>query len=266
MRTYKEHFVAFLDILGFKAMINGVGCEDIYQIFTEIHSKSRASMNYNGFDIHAYEHLHHKILSDSVIVFIDAEVEDSFPALIDVCGRLQRSLAGRENPILLRGGISKGSLYYEDDIIYGEGLTEAYLLESNLAKYPRIVFTGDTLEAGKQTAKYMFPDLEGLANAFIKDMDALYFLSYTPVTTGWDAGEWKAYFDRLIIMYNNMLNKTTDASLREKYLWLRGHIDYLIDHLSQVKELYRKEDAERRDAQFKEYNERFAIYRECQNE
>ena len=117
MPEYKEHFVAFLDILGFKSMINNFECGAIYDIFAAIHKRSKAFMNYNGVQIGAYEHIHHKILSDSVILYIDASIEDSFPALLDICARLQISLADRDIPILMRGGISKGSLYVENDII-----------------------------------------------------------------------------------------------------------------------------------------------------
>ena len=185
MREYKEHFVAFLDILGFKNLIIKEESETIYQIFDEIHSRAKTSMNYNGVQIKAYEKIQHRILSDSVILFIDAEIEDSLTALIDVCIKLQRSLADRDTPILLRGGITKGALYYENDIVYGEGLTNAYLLESNLAKYPRVIFTGETLEAGKKVSKYMFPDFEGVFRKFSKDEDALYYLNYLTSTGYW---------------------------------------------------------------------------------
>ena len=63
MRQYREHFVAFLDILGFKAFIDHATCETIYQIFETIHARSRSSMNYNGFQIQAFEAMQHKILS-----------------------------------------------------------------------------------------------------------------------------------------------------------------------------------------------------------
>ena len=174
VREYREHFVAFLDILGFKAFIDHEACETIYQIFEIIHARSKSALNYNGFQIQAFEKIQHKILSDSVLIFIDAEIEDSFPTLLMICTQLQRALANREDPILLRGGIAKGSLYYEDDIIYGQGLTRAYLLESNLAKYPRVIFTGETLEAGRKSTKYMFPELDGLGLGFVEDKDGLY--------------------------------------------------------------------------------------------
>jgi len=265
MHEYKEHFVAFLDILGFKSMINHSSCSEIYGIFSEIHKRSKASMNYAGVPIHAYEHIHHKILSDSVIVFIDASIEDSFPALLDICARLQISLADREHPILLRGGIAKGSLYYEDDIIYGEGLTNAYLLEANLAKYPRVIFTGDTLAQGQQITKYMFPDVmrAGFTLNFIADDDMLFMIDYFPHRTAWSVEKMKQYWDRLLLLSETMLNKATEASLREKYIWLKKYIAKSIERVVNMKEIYQREQAERHEQDVQEYNARFSIYEEA---
>ena len=267
MPEYKEHFVAFLDILGFKSMITHSDCNDIYGIFSEIHKRSNASMNYAGIHIHAYEHIHHKILSDSVIVFIDASIEDSFPALLDICARLQISLADREQPILMRGGIAKGSLYYEDDIIYGEGLTNAYLLESNLAKYPRVIFTGDTLAQGRQITKYMFPDVEhvGFCSHFTEDDDMIFMIDYFPRLSAWSVEKMKQYCDRLLFLSETILNKSTDASLREKYIWLKKYIEKSIEQMVDLRELYQREQYELCERNIEEYNARFVIYKETEN-
>ena len=261
MRDYKEHFVAFLDILGFKELITHFNCNEIYQIFTEIHPRIKGKFNYNGFQIQAYEHIQYRILSDSVIVFVDSEIEDSFAALIDICSHLQVSLANRENPIFLRGGITKGLLYYEEDIIYGEGLTKAYLMENNLAKYPRIIFTEETLNEGKDNAKYMFPKLEMFDGCFDVDDDFLNYISYTPYNLGFGIEKTKDYFDRLLLLCKMKLDNETNDSLREKYIWLKQHIKKSISHMSQLEELYKKVDEKNQEERFENFNNRFSIYR-----
>ena len=267
MPEYKEHFVAFLDILGFKSMINNFECGAIYDIFAAIHKRSKAFMNYNGVQIGAYEHIHHKILSDSVILYIDASIEDSFPALLDICARLQISLADRDIPILMRGGISKGSLYVENDIIYGKGLTSAYLLESNLAKYPRVIFTGETLLEGKLITKYMFPDIDhaGFCAHYISDDDMLYMIDYFPRLSAWSVEKMKEYCDNLLLLSEKVLNKATDASLREKYIWLKKYVKQSIERVSNLQEIYRKEEEEKRERDFAEYTALFSIYEEAEN-
>ena len=260
MRGYREHFVAFMDILGFKELITHETCEAILQVFHEIHSRSHANLNFNGVQIKAYDEIHHRILSDSVIVFVASDVEDSFAALLDVCTKLQVSLIKRDNPILLRGGIAIGSLYYENDIIFGQGLTEAYLLESKLARYPRVIFTGNTLEKGRQNAKYMFPYLDAPFFEFSIDDDDLFYVEYLSEIQGETLEKTKEYFDRIFDLCKKMLNSTIDSNLRDKYLWLKKKTEKAVEYLQQVKELYDKEKKEIFDQQTTLFNEKMKIF------
>lgn len=259
MRKYKEHFVAFLDILGFKSLLKDASCEEIYSIFEVLHKKSSGRRNQNGVEIKAYNHIHHTILSDSVIVYIRSDIDDAFAALIDICNQLQRSLANREKPILLRGGITVGNLYNKNDIIYGEGLSSAYLLENNLAKFPRIIFTGDTLKRGLYNTKYMFSEMEGLKRPYIEDDDALYFADYLSPSF-WDDDALIKYYDRLLDLCAQQLNQSTDEGLRAKYFWLKSKIESAITVHSSVAEYYRKLAEEKHKREMQEYNNRFSIY------
>ena len=255
MREYREHFVAFLDILGFKQLITHSSCDEIYNIFETIHNNSSDKLIYNGVEIGAYQQIRHMILSDSVILYIPSDIEDSFYALITVCRKLQTTLANRENPILLRGGIAKGNLYCDNGIIYGDGLTNAYLLESNLAKFPRIIFTGDTLEAGKRIAKYVVSDLE-FRIEYILDDDMLYMIQIYPVFGRHSVNEIKGYFDGLIRLCNHYINISTDISIREKYVWLRKKIDETIDLIPDIKVKYKAEQEKQMLQSFIESNNR----------
>jgi hypothetical protein len=44
--------------------------------------------------------------------------------------------------LLIRGGITCGSLVHTDELIFGPAMNNAYFLESKVAKYPRIVVSG----------------------------------------------------------------------------------------------------------------------------
>ena len=254
---YVDHYVAFLDILGFKSIIDRFPCDEIYSIFSELHRRSKASLNINGVQVKAYDHIRHMILSDSIILFIQAEIEDAFAALIDVCSRLQATLANRDDPILLRGGIAVGELFHEDDIIYGKGLTSAYLLENNLAKYPRIVFTGDTLKNGKKNTKYLLDDIEGSWLSYRKDEDYLYFVDYFPTAHGKYAGDARDYYDRLFSLCDNWFNKEIDTALREKYIWIIKNIEKAIKTQPAIEQYYKKKREEEWRVASENYNTRF---------
>lgn len=261
MKKYESHFVAFLDILGFKSLITQNSCDEIYPIFNELRNKSKTTLNLNGVQIKAFDDIHHTILSDSIIIFIKADIDDAFGALINVCCKLQTSLANRNNPILLRGGIAKGNLFYENDIIYGDGLTKAYLLESKLAKYPRIIFSGETLQEGVENTKYMFTEIEGMfIHDYKKDIDSIYYINYLPSLLGKTQDEVVVYCDRLKSLCEKWLNKEIDFSLREKYIWLQKKLEEAIECMSQVKMLYTQKEEKRKQLEIQQYNERFKIY------
>jgi len=259
MHEYRDHYVAFLDILGFKEHLKRNSCETMYSIFDVLRNKTRKQLNLNGVQIEAYEHIKYTILSDSIIVYIDASIDDAFATLIDVCSSLQKALANRDEPILMRGGIAKGNLFYENDIIYGEGLVKAYLLESNLAKYPRIIFSGETLAAGRENTIYTFTELDGLSRIYKTDDDYLHYVEYLDVCFA-DTNDSVRYYDRLLELCKSYLNKEIDHPLREKYLWLQRKIEVHIKVYSNVREYFEKREEEEREREMKAYNARFSIY------
>ena len=259
MYEYREHYVAFLDILGFKEHLKKNSCETMYSIFDVLRNKTRKQLNLNGVQIEAYEHIKYTILSDSIIVYIDASIDDAFATLVDVCASLQKALANREEPILMRGGIAKGNLFYENDIIYGEGLVKAYLLESNLAKYPRIIFSGETLAAGRKNTIYTFTELDGLSRIYKTDDDYLHYVAYLDVCFS-DTNDSVQYYDRLLNLCKSYLNKEIDHPLREKYLWLQRKIEAHIKVYSNVRERFNKREEEERKREMEAYNARFSIY------
>lgn len=248
---YKDYFIAFIDVLGFKKLINEKSCEYIYEIFSDLHLLTKDNLVYNGKYINAYDKIKHKILSDSIIIFVDAEIEDAFAALIDVCNKLQETLAKKEGPIFIRGGITKGPLFENDDIIYGQGLIKAYLLESEFAKYPRVIFTEETLESGKSNAKYMRADLSLVGRNFTLDEDEFYYLNYLPRYQGMSTEQIKGYCDGLFECCSKELNCTTDRNLREKYLWIKRKVQKSVEKMPEIKALYEKELGENWDREIK---------------
>ena len=91
---YEEHFVAFIDVLGFKELLTTKAtCEEIYSIFEHLQNNSRTTMFYNGEDVEAFDHVKHYIMSDSIVLYIKADIEEAFLALLGTCLHLQKTLA-----------------------------------------------------------------------------------------------------------------------------------------------------------------------------
>ena len=47
MKEYRDCYVAFLDILGFKNMINNKSCSELFEIFESIKASSHTSVKLN---------------------------------------------------------------------------------------------------------------------------------------------------------------------------------------------------------------------------
>jgi len=76
--------------------------------------------------------------------------------------------------LLLRGAISVGDLFHADEVVFGEALVDAYEMEFNIAKFPRVVASERVLtrfKGGPQS----YPHL------FVQDTsDGIWHLNYFP--------------------------------------------------------------------------------------
>ena len=127
MDGYKDCYVAFFDILGFKERIKVDTFEQIISIFRAAkHKTTFVEVSGGGTDrvekdILKPEDIHMKIMSDSIVIYVEANLFNSLPGLIMTCAYYQSALLGLPKPVLLRGGIAFGPLYCNEDIIFGQG-------------------------------------------------------------------------------------------------------------------------------------------------
>lgn len=130
---YEQRAVLFLDILGFKALIDN---KQEHKIFSAL-STSVASANSKP----SFPDLTHTTtFSDSIV--ISHRVEPAgIQNIINSAAIL--SWAFLRQGILTRGGIALGELHHTRDRLFGPAMNEAYLLESELATYPRIIVSDE---------------------------------------------------------------------------------------------------------------------------
>ena len=119
--AYTERIVAFIDILGFGALIAAfAGNPDlrnrVHYALTYIKSYRESSRT----GITARSNLEISAFSDSIA--ISSEPRDAF-YVIWACGWLHAHLL--YSGILTRGGISIGPTTHEDDILFGVGMQKA---------------------------------------------------------------------------------------------------------------------------------------------
>lgn len=248
--TYKECVLAYLDILGFKNKVYEseehpeeikplVKALKINQSFADANSKGRKGVDFRGF-----------FFSDSFVFIVKKDVR-AIPHLFLVIRYLQDRLWEKE--LCLRGAVVLGKQYWpknNENIILGPAMIDAYKLESNKVKYPRIMIEGElvnTIQKGEVLANPL--SREGMLIDFIKrDDDGIYFFDILdPKITrkknekianndgnlriSWDPHGEDNYEDLVNHLKEFVDKKLKDrkiisnAEVKQKYEWLQTYID-----------------------------------------
>ena len=135
----------------------------------------------------------------------------------------QFELYQNEMPIFLRGAIVRGNLYVEKDTMFGPGLTTAYLMEENNAKYPRIILTKELLEIIVRNDEKSDSDIDYvslLKSMVFRDDDAFYAVDNAKLLMSGN----KAIREKVKRRIKYVLDTTIDNSIREKYLYLEKRL------------------------------------------
>lgn len=139
---YKNSYVAFLDVLGFKKLVFSKSEEDKKKIenYFEIINDEIDKLK----EIQSKEQINYIVISDSIIITVEQNEDknqniDNLRQLCIAVGKIQYRLALHN--LWLRGGISSGETYIDgnDKQIVGAGYINAYLLEENHAIVPRVI-------------------------------------------------------------------------------------------------------------------------------
>jgi hypothetical protein len=139
---YSNRYVCFLDILGFSELVHNSSTEDVESLISslsEITSRDGALDEFfSGADFVF------QAFSDSIVMSADANDLTSLIYLLsqvsDLCKRLL--LKG----YLSRGAVTRGSLYHRDSVMFGPAFLSAYRLESEVARYPRVILSREVYQ------------------------------------------------------------------------------------------------------------------------
>lgn len=140
----KEYYIAFLDILGYKKIIEK--CDTIEKEFSylEIINNSFNEAIQMITNDHLYQNelsdLKYNTFSDNIVLGLPKEnvTASSFLYYIELIRSIYFLLLSKYN-LVLRGGVSFGNYYQNNNISFGSGLVKAYELEGK-ATYPRVIF------------------------------------------------------------------------------------------------------------------------------
>lgn len=216
MHEYIDCYIAIIDLLGFKNAVKYKMCEEIYSYYEEINTQYVVNNELTNTPIIDEGTLHMKVASDTILLYIEAKERNSLAGLISACDYLQVRLFRQATPILSRGAIVRGKIFAEKDIYFGEGIVDAYLMEENVAKYPRIILTKETIDSWDT-----FDDSgKNYVDTFTyQDDDDFYVVDslYLFYGLNHEMESWKS-FARYVM---RVLDSETNPSIREKYGYIK---------------------------------------------
>lgn len=216
------NFLAFLDILGYSNMVKSdlegpKGEEKNFEKLLNLHKETTELK---------YENLNFTIIqfSDSIIISAPFKL-DSFHSFSKLVAEYQLKLL--KNGIAIRGGITYGKHYYKNDFLFSSALIDAYILESKVARFPRIIVSDDLMDLlsndDKVNLEYIISD-----NNY-KIIDFLYKSELSEE----DLRAIEVYIKKLEI---NMID-----TVSEKGLWLKEYLNFKLPIDTIQYERFRKE-------------------------
>lgn len=202
-----NHFVAFIDILGFSEMVRS-DCESpngtkYLELLYKVHHEAAQTL---GKDVEAGLIQ----FSDSIVFSRPFDLFKLNEFLVAV-SKWQRSLL--LSGLLCRGGITFGKHFVNDRFMFSKGLIDAYYLESAKAKFPRIIISKDLIELAKDSIKWE-------SSPVIKEEDGSIFVDYLTHENAEMKGKLMAAAGKLCEQ------QVSNSSVQEKLRWLGHYADF----------------------------------------
>jgi len=250
---FEECFVAFLDVLGIKDLLKDIGYNgDLISKIIEtikvnskiIDANTKQTSEYGDLDIRSF------YFSDS-FAFIMKKEPENLPHLFLIIRYLQDRFW--EKGFCFRGAVTLGKMYFpkkSENVLIGQGLVDAYKLESEIAIYPRIMVSDKLVKYIRNEKISGDPFLEKkegrlLTEGIKKDKDGVYFLDLLNKKIVRKVGEEIKQNGSLFsiigldarednrpmilqkvedVVRKNLNNRKAKEKIKQKYGWLKSYL------------------------------------------
>ncbi len=249
--NYSKRVIAFIDILGFKKMIqettdshgqdNPEKIDEVYNCYKIIENVLDVGDTVElGIDKIERGDKRISIFSDTIVISFNLKTEgEIFYTLLNLQLLIINFI---DKGILCRGAVGFGKLIHDENIIFGPALVSTHLLESKAALYPRIILDRKIIELATrhQDEINAQEDQEYIMNELLsKDTDGMFYVDYFAKTM--------AEFDEPIIGFPKYVKKLADvirsgmrgsshfskADLRIKFSWMKEKYNSMINDIRQ---------------------------------
>ncbi|MBN3808511.1 hypothetical protein [Paraburkholderia sp. Ac-20347] len=238
---YREAVITFVDILGFKNLIQKNTYEQVAQKLATVRRLSGLNETEDG------EGFEPRVIqfSDSIIRIrpLDSAANKEagyglmFYEMLDLV-HMQGELIN--HGICVRGGVSLGSVHVDEQILFGPGFVRAYELESIYANYPRIVVDPYLIDQVRKDPRLtsaehtVEQDLSHIRKILRKDSDGIHFVDYLRAFLSEidEADNIPVFLQRhKEIILQNAGGADELSSVAAKYLWMASYHNGLISEI-----------------------------------
>ena len=251
---YNKSIVTFIDILGFKEIVNNRDPEEVDKILDILNNFASNESDFDeAFDPCVLS------LSDSIIRVRNLETEDNiaFPIghlFLEVNTLVHAQMNLINNGVLVRGGISIGATKVANNRIFGPGFVSAYELESKYANYPRIILSpelinsvGDDVLVTNETHSAE-EERKHLRTQLAQGDDAVWYIDYLRAAEN-ELDE-IGYYPELLMKHKELIltegrKHKTLSNVSLKYLWLANYHNKTVSLKS--KKYFRSYDHKKED-------------------
>ncbi|CAI8882623.1 hypothetical protein [Pseudomonas sp. IT-P260] len=205
----KIHFVAFLDILGFKSLVDKEvrsGSGEYLEKLLRCHQKCAEIFKPDPT-------LSIIQFSDSIVISCPYDASRFIPFITSIA-EYQRYLLDEQ--LLCRGGVAVNQHFTNGTFTFSAGLIDAYHVESKSARYPRVVIAPDVIDL-------IYPSTPTSVEV-VKEDDGLYFIDYIGITKNRQPRLLKNSVRDVV----NSLKTSDVPSIREKGIWLANYSDAIL--------------------------------------
>lgn len=229
-QQYVPRYIVFIDILGFKNLVeestrNEDQLKNIHRALKYIseikqeNAEGQLSLREQGEEV--------TVFSDSIVISMPVSERNAGWYLMDKVIFIQMQLMYLG--ICIRGGMTVGELYHNDNIVFGPAMNEAYGLESNCAIYPRVIVDSKYLTTAYNNGYNSQAEEQRHFESYMvkKDRDGNYYVDF--ISQEQNVDDTEEYIDFLEkakdLIIRNLAQYNNKPQILMKYEWLKNYFN-----------------------------------------
>lgn len=235
--VHRTSYCAFLDVLGFSDRIKESFREkrgdELLQEFHAILAKCIETLEEEALD----SLLYFKSFTDNVILAhpsFSKDLESEFAFVLWALSQYQFEMA--RHGFFIRGGLSIGPLFVDENSVYGLALLDAYSLESKTAVNPIVVLSDDVMKLVLQHCGYYQHGSAPQNRDVLVNADGRFFINYLSECIN-DTGDseevsWAALQEHRTQIESALVKYQKLPAIFAKFTWLAAYHNYFCESVS----------------------------------